>query len=407
MRVLFVCGRHSYGDSKRGEGYEFANFLPALIRLGCEVRHFDSLDRSLYPGFAALNRALLEEVERHRPDVVLCVLMQYEVWLETLAQIRNNLGAVVVNWGTDDSWKYEQFARLVAPHVDLWATTSAEALAKARRERIDGFRLSQWAADAATLLEPLPADECTFDVSFVGSSYGNRPRWIRELAARRVAVECFGHGWPRGPVAVRDIARIVRSSRISLNFGDSGLQWQGIRLRRSRQIKARTFEVPGCGGFLLTETAQRLHDFFVPGAEIVEFADADDLACKVHYYLAHPDERDRIARAGHLRTRREHTYDARLRPLLDEAIKIHDSIKGRRNEGIDWRAFEEVASRHTASNELRLLRATLRAACRALWGPARSMRAARRLVFEISWRLTGARTYQACGWPGRMFYREG
>jgi hypothetical protein len=27
-------------------------------------------------------------------------------------------------------------------------------------------------------------------------------------------------------------------------------------------------------------------------------------------------------------------------------------------------------------------------------------------VFELSWRLVGARTYSADGWPGRMFYKE-
>jgi hypothetical protein len=32
--------------------------------------------------------------------------------------------------------------------------------------------------------------------------------------------------------------------------------------------------------------------------------------------------------------------------------------------------------------------------------------AARRFVFELSWRFAGARTYSASGWAGRMFYRE-
>jgi len=34
------------------------------------------------------------------------------------------------------------------------------------------------------------------------------------------------------------------------------------------------------------------------------------------------------------------------------------------------------------------------------------IRAARRLLFEISWRLGGRRTYSAAGLPGRLFYRE-
>jgi spore maturation protein CgeB len=48
----------------------------------------------------------------------------------------------------------------------------------------------------------------------------------------------------------------------------------------------------------------------------------------------------------------------------------------------------------------------LAAPLRLVWGPRRGRRAARRLLFELSWRIAGARTYGAAGWPGRMFYRE-
>jgi spore maturation protein CgeB len=46
-------------------------------------------------------------------------------------------------------------------------------------------------------------------------------------------------------------------------------------------------------------------------------------------------------------------------------------------------------------------------ACTSLfWGKQRGPRAARRLVFELSWRVFGSYTYRAVGWPGRMFYKD-
>jgi spore maturation protein CgeB len=48
----------------------------------------------------------------------------------------------------------------------------------------------------------------------------------------------------------------------------------------------------------------------------------------------------------------------------------------------------------------------LSAMCTVLWGRARGPRAARRLVFEASWRVAGRRTYSAAGIPGRFFYRS-
>ena len=72
MKILFVAGRHAYGDPRRGDGYEYANMLPALASLGHAVIQFESFDRSAYADFAALNAAFVSTVERERPDIFLC-----------------------------------------------------------------------------------------------------------------------------------------------------------------------------------------------------------------------------------------------------------------------------------------------------------------------------------------------
>jgi hypothetical protein len=38
--------------------------------------------------------------------------------------------------------------------------------------------------------------------------------------------------------------------------------------------------------------------------------------------------------------------------------------------------------------------------------PARGPKAARRMLYETNWRLVGAVTYSATGWPGRVFDLE-
>jgi spore maturation protein CgeB len=108
MNILCVFGEHAYGDPARGEAYEYVNFLPALRRLGHRVSFFESFSREPYADFKVLNRALLQRVEETSPDVVFCVLMQYEVWIETMRLIRKS-GPLLVNWSTDDSWKYLNF----------------------------------------------------------------------------------------------------------------------------------------------------------------------------------------------------------------------------------------------------------------------------------------------------------
>ena len=78
------------------------------------------------------------------------------------------------------------------------------------------------------------------------------------------------------------------------------------------QIKARNFEIPGCGGFLLTGRADNLDDYYEVGKEIVYFENTQDLIEKVRHYLHHEDERAAIAQAGYQRTSREHLYAHRF-----------------------------------------------------------------------------------------------
>jgi spore maturation protein CgeB len=123
MKVLCVLGKHAYGRESRGLGYEYVNFLPALRNLGADVEIFDSLDRASYTGFPELNRDLLARAFQYRPDAILLVLMHYEIWTETLDILKRELDATLIHWATDDSWKYRQFSRLLAPHFDIHATT--------------------------------------------------------------------------------------------------------------------------------------------------------------------------------------------------------------------------------------------------------------------------------------------
>lgn len=393
MKILCVFGRHNYGDPARGEGVEYTHFLPALRALGHEVDFFDSWARDSHADFAALNRALLRRAQETKPDVVFTILLLSEVWMETVALLRR-AGCRVVNWSTDDSWKYTQFSRLIARDFDLWATTCPDAPAWYARDGIVNAILTQWAAASASLGLPKSADQCAEAVTFIGSAYGTRPARVAALRAAGIEVCCYGHGWPAGALPADRLGDVMRNSKISLNFSEAG---QGA----GRQIKARVFEVPAAGGLLLTEETPYLDGYLARGTEYVAFRDDAELASRVRELLADPARRNAIARAGHARVAREHTYEARLRELL---ARLPASAAVRVD--IDWAAFDQAEGRYRAGLGLRLLRALLVGPCVLLWGRVRGPRAARRLLFELSWRLAGRHTYTASGWPGRLFYRE-
>jgi spore maturation protein CgeB len=404
MRILCVLSRHAYGNPERGENYDYVHFVPAFERMGHEVDVFDTGDRSLYGDFAEMNVALLDRVANWRPDVMFCVLMHYEIWSETLDLIRTQSPTLVINWGTDDSWKFVQASRFFAEHVDLHVTTDGAAAEAALSQGLHNVFLSQWATSAIATEEPCPSSACHYDVSFVGSMYGYRAEWIDALRASGVAVSCFGHGTENGVVGAAEIPVIYRTSRISLNFSGAGKNPGKLGELDERQLKARVFEVPGAGGFLLTEMAPGLERFFLIGQEVATFESPRDLVEKVHFYLARPGERDAIARAGHMRTISEHTYPQRFREILEKLGSSHP--RQVQPCALSADALAASVKRHRRRGPADWMRALLVAIFSLGFGKVRGPRAARRFTYELSWRLCGSRTYSARGLPGRLFYAE-
>ena len=84
------------------------------------------------------------------------------------------------------------------------------------------------------------------------------------------------------------------------------------------QIKGWNFEVPGCGGFMLTGKAEDLESYYEIGKEVVCFENSEDLLENIRYYLAHEKERADIAQAGYERTLRDHTYAQRFNAIFTE-----------------------------------------------------------------------------------------
>lgn len=408
LKILFVCGEHNYGDVRRGTGYEYANILPALRNLGHEVVFFESWNKQCYTDFADLNIRLLETVIEFSPDIVFIILMNFEIWLETLDQIRFGTGAYVINWAPDDSWKFRESSRFLLDHVDLHCTTSPVAHQAAQRMGYTNVFLTQWAANSQVLSAPRPARECPIQVSFIGTAYGNRRRWIKGLQRHGIAVQCYGHGWPNGPLTTEQLLSVMRDSVISLNFADSELIFSKGRLHRSRQIKARTFEVPGAGGFLLTEMAPGLHAYYEPDNELVTFNKLDDLAVIISDLLQNPDKRDAIAGAAHKRTLSCHTYEHRLSVILEhvQSTRLQSPLPVKLNADPLRSTLVKLAECHTRRGVAHYLKTVLVIPARILFGSRRGPRAARKFLYALYWRLFGAKTYRAMGLPGRLFYRE-
>lgn len=146
--------------------------------------------------------------------------------------------------------------------------------------------------------------ERIYDVGFVGqvgSSYPERVRLLEALE-QKYRLNDFRRQYYR-----TDMARIYSQSKIVINISHS-----------SAIIPMRFFEAPAAGAMLLTEASATngQSELLAEGSEYVSFTGIEDALDKVAYYLAHPQEREQIARAGQRAVLARHTYAQRAAQLL-------------------------------------------------------------------------------------------
>jgi spore maturation protein CgeB len=316
MRITYIASRWDYGFRERGPSFEETNFLSALVNMGHDVSPYDFLDRFKAVGREEMNRELLNFVRERDPEFVFFFLFKDEIDVDTVRHLTDE-GFVTFNWFADDHWRFDSFSRHYAPAFSLVATTDAQAIPKYQALPNVAVVHTQWACNRYAYF---PVEGPALDqVSFVGQPYGERQRAMRRLSSAGIDARSWGQGWKSGRLNQREMVEVFSRSRINLNFSQSfsGRLWN--RRRAISQIKARPFEVAGCGGFLLTDPAPGLDQYFEYGSEIAIFRGVNDLVQKARYWLERDEERARIAEAGYRRVLAEHTYDHRFEKIFRAA----------------------------------------------------------------------------------------
>jgi spore maturation protein CgeB len=322
VRVLYVAMVHDYGNPERGPSFEETNFRSALDGMGHEVVAFDFMERARLAGKSAMRRELIAAAAEANADVAFFCLFTDELDTATIEAVGREGGCPTVNWFADDHWRFDRFSRHMAPAFDLAVTTDADSLPKYEAAGITNVLLSQWACNryAYGRVNGGPAHE----VTFVGQPHGNREEIVQRIVEAGHEVECWGYGWPAGKLDHDEMVRVFSQSRVNLNLSNSSTPPNTLRVRVGRllgrgpkgpqpaQIKGRNFEVPGCGGFLLTERVPHLERYFELGREVAVYDSTDDLVQQVGHWLSHDEERAAVAEAGYRRVLAEHTYDHRF-----------------------------------------------------------------------------------------------
>jgi spore maturation protein CgeB len=170
------------------------------------------------------------------------------------------------------------------------------------------------------------------DVSFIGTWSPKKQALLEALVAARptVKLKIWGMQWEK---AGRGLARWVESREVIGAEYAKAIRLSQINLGILSEVRkgassgdlitARTFHIPACGGFMLHERTAEVAQFFEEGRECGMFASADEMVAKVEYYLDHPEERQAVAEAGHLRCLNSgNSVDDRARAVLAKVDEL-------------------------------------------------------------------------------------
>jgi spore maturation protein CgeB len=343
-KVLYSGLQYNFYDPARGASFEHETFYRVLSELpGVTVLHHP-FDRILTVGKKRWNEELLDLVRREQPDLLFAFMYTDEFEPATLDEIKKHTATAA--WFSDDSWRFWNYSKFWARHFSWAITTYAWTKELYARSGQPNVICSQWAANTEVYRPVVNRAKGTQPpVTFIGGWSRPRERIIAALRRAGIAVEVFGSGWQNAQRASdEEKVRLFSSSTINLALNPPpGLftvnSLGRLLFRRSMQkivsdlhpianieawlyegvpqIKARHFEIPACGGFSIAGWSEGIERYYEPDKELVFYRTTGELIDKIHYYLDHAEERERIARAGYLRTIAEHTYVKRFAGIFE------------------------------------------------------------------------------------------
>jgi hypothetical protein len=317
------------------ETVDYRVFVQSGSRLGTRLNHWTLLT----PNIFGLNRAIREGVRRFKPDVVWIEKGTY-VFPRTLRRLSEDPSLTLVYHNTDD-WKLK--SRLLRIHwryllrslslYDVHITSNLHNVEEYRAMGFPHVHHMELAANTAVRDPgPIPPEEkCALGgpAGFIGHWEPNTERALAHLARAGIPLKIYGGGWNRRRMASElgeciqrrfvwgdEYARAICSFEVNI----------GIVSQVNRNHTAsRTFQIPALGGFLLHERNDVVTKHFREGVEADFFGSDDELVEKCRYYLAHPEERLRIAEAGRRRCVESGYFEIdRMReiiPFLEERVR--------------------------------------------------------------------------------------
>jgi len=292
----------------------------AFVRAGHRVRVIHEAKRRQWVGRTLATHWTLRSVERFAPDLVF--IYAEDISEPVFAALAGRVPTVMF---TADLWPSPVLPEHLglAARVDLFCTCARGQVAEFERA---GVKRAAYLTDAhdPELYHPVGRNPAfASEVAFVGrynsrdpALYATRAELVAQIA-RRFDLRIYGSGWQEvGLASARDEVFPEQYREIC---GSAGIVvgCDGFHHTCEGYFSNRTWLTLGSGGFLLTNYVPGLEQFFENHGHLVWYRSIGECLELIEHYRARPDERTRIAAAGHAYARAHRTYDDFARDLID------------------------------------------------------------------------------------------
>lgn len=325
---LVVAKHAAHALKKMGHTLEVLDSSQEIPAYRLALRALEDEDKiiALYSRF--LNHDLVVRALNFEPDLIL-TLAGSPVALGSLTLLKKQ-GFKLACWYVED-YRYFTSWRETALYYDFFFTIQEGGFFdELKKLGVSNYHyLPNACAPEIHRPEKIPEARRSrygSDLSFIGAPYPNRVNMFKLLLDFDFGI--WGEGWDgylqlfgdhiraRGRWISEETAAIIyNSSKLGINLHSSTTH-DLINLEGDF-INPRTFALAASGCFQLVDYRAPLEELFEVGRELIVFRSPEEFRELIEHYLGNPDEGIEIAGRARERALREHSYEHRMKSILE------------------------------------------------------------------------------------------
>lgn len=242
-------------------------------------------------------------------------------------------------WAFDDPPLFKIQSLSHARSSQYVYTTAAECISLYKKHGIDAHLL-MFACLPSFHYRVSAASQYAHDCILVGNNYDAFPGRLKgidiilkPLMQKRYDVKIYGNEWWLDQERPFFISKAFYGGYLGYELMRTAYSSAKIVLgihsvdTSPTMMSMRTYEVLGCGAFFLTQWTPSIERYFRNHVHLVWSKSPEETIELVDYYLAHPEEREKIARGGQKEVYTNHTYLHRAKDILTRLNTRHDEYR--------------------------------------------------------------------------------